>query len=97
VHKGLGHTDTRPQSQDALLSLQVRRLLQPFPAIVVRAQQAVALDVAVGRKLAKGALELLLGQVQSVVVNGLAAVLEGLEQEIDLAKVSAGLSDLSNH
>lgn len=56
---------------DTFRPRQKRRLLQPVSPIIVRAQQAMAADVLEGRNLRQRALELLLGQVQGIVVNGL--------------------------
>lgn len=47
-------------------------------------------DMLICGKLGKGTLELLLGEIQSVVVNALAGVLESLQKQIHFSKVSLG-------
>lgn len=48
----------------------------------------MAFDVLVGGELSKGPLELLPGQIQSIVVNFLPCAFEGLEQQVHLTQVT---------
>lgn len=81
-------TDTRAQAQNALLARGIGRILEPAAAVIVGPEQAVGADMLVWRELGKGALELLLREVQGVVVDVLGGVLESLQQEVNLSEVA---------
>lgn len=61
---------------------------QPVPSVVVGAQQTAVGDVLEGRELRERAGEFVAAEVEGVVVDGLAGVFEGLEEEADLAEVA---------
>lgn len=65
---------------------------QPVLSIVVRAQKTAMGDVLEGRELGEGAGEFVAIEVEGVVVDGLAGVFEGLEEQADLAEVAGSYS-----
>ena len=81
-------TNTGSKAQNALLARGDRRVLEPDLAVVVGAEQAVGADVSVPGQLCQGALELLLREVESVVVDTLGGVFEGLQEEVHFSEVS---------
>lgn len=85
-------TDARAEREDALLPPGVRRLLQPLSSVVVCAPKPMASDMLVGWKLGQSPLEFLSVQIQCVVVNILTGPFKGLEEEVDLAQVTAILA-----
>jgi hypothetical protein len=42
-----------------------------------------------GRELRKGALQLLAGQIQSIILNLLAGVIQSLQEQTDLSKITS--------
>lgn len=81
-------TDARAQVEDALGP--VADVLQPLPPVIVGAEEAVAGDVLEFGQLGEGALQLVAGEVEGVVVDLLGGAFEGLEEEADLAEVPFG-------
>ena len=61
--------------------------LQPLHPVIIRPQEPVGGDVPELGELGQGALQLVAGQVEGVVVDLLAGVFEGLEEEADLPEV----------
>lgn len=82
-------TNARAEGHDAFPPAHVEGLLEPLPPFVVGSPEPMAPDVLVGRKLGQSSLEFPPIQVQGVVVNVLASLFKGLEEEVDLAQVAA--------
>jgi hypothetical protein len=68
----------------------VANVLEPLSPVIVRAEEAVAGDMLELGQLGKGALQLVAGEVEGVVVDGLGGTLEGLEEKTDLPEVPFG-------
>jgi hypothetical protein len=61
---------------------------KPVSAIIVGAEESMARNVLEMRDLGQGPLQFFLGEVESVIVDGLASVLEGLKEETHFAEVA---------
>jgi len=81
-------TDSRAHVHYALAPLLDALAAHPELAVVVSAPESMAPDMFVGGQLGDGALELLERQVEGVVLDILASLLESLEQDVDLAQIS---------
>lgn len=61
---------------------------KPVSAIIVGAEESMARNVLEMRDLGQGPLQFFLGEVEGVIVDGLASVLEGLKEETHFAEVA---------
>lgn len=74
---------------------KVRGRLQPLLAVVVRPEQPMASDVLVMRHLGQRPLQLILGKIESVVVDALPGIIKCAQKDADLAEISRKEDGLS--